>query len=68
MNWIVPGKFIAFCGPHSARNEEEGQHPPEAYLGYFRRYNVTTVVRLNKRIYEASRFTRSSLLPIAKPL
>jgi hypothetical protein len=23
-NWIIPGKFIAFCGPHSTKNEEEG--------------------------------------------
>jgi len=58
-NWIIPGKFIAFCGPHSVKNEEEGQHTPESYFSYFRRYNVTTIVRLNKRIYDASRFTRA---------
>lgn len=37
----------------------QGQHPPESYFSYFRKYNVTTIVRLNKRIYEASRFTRA---------
>lgn len=57
-NWIIPGKFIAFCGPHSTKNEEEGQHTPESYFNYFREYNVTTIVRLNKRIYDAARFTR----------
>lgn len=58
-NWIVPGKFIAFCGPHSTLNEEEGQHTPESYFPYFRKYGVTTIVRLNKRIYDAARFTRA---------
>jgi len=57
-NWIIPGKFLAFCGPHSAKNEDEGQHTPESYFSYFRKHNVTTVVRLNKRIYDASRFSR----------
>jgi len=85
-NWIIPGKFIAFCGPHSTKNEEEGallhtsawqfnktgitlttllssfsvpgQHTPESYFNYFREYDVTTIVRLNKRIYDAARFTR----------
>ena len=35
-----------------------GQHTPESYFNYFRKYNVTTIVRLNKRIYDAARFTR----------
>ena len=32
-------------------------HAPEAYFKYFRKNNVTTIVRLNKRIYDAKRFT-----------
>lgn len=32
-------------------------HAPEAYFPYFRKHNVTTVVRLNKKIYDAKRFT-----------
>lgn len=31
-------------------------HSPESYFSYFRLNNVSTVVRLNKKIYEASRF------------
>lgn len=31
-------------------------HAPEAYFPYFRKHNVTTVVRLNKKIYDARRF------------
>lgn len=25
LNWIVPGKFIAFCGPHAKLNNENGK-------------------------------------------
>ena len=31
-------------------------HAPEAYFPYFRKRNVTTIVRLNKKIYDARRF------------
>lgn len=31
-------------------------HAPESYFPYFRRNNVTTIVRLNQKIYEAARF------------
>lgn len=58
-NWVVPGKFLAFSGPHPKSKIENGYplHAPEAYFPYFRKHNVTTVVRLNKKIYDAKRFT-----------
>ncbi|XP_034386770.1 dual specificity protein phosphatase CDC14AB isoform X2 [Cyclopterus lumpus] len=59
LNWIVPGKFLAFSGPHPKTKIENGYplHAPEAYFPYFRKHNVTTVVRLNKKIYDSKRFT-----------
>ncbi|KAM4629390.1 dual specificity protein phosphatase CDC14AB isoform 2-T2 [Polymixia lowei] len=58
-NWIVPGKFLAFSGPHLKTKVENGYplHAPEAYFPYFRKHNVTTIIRLNKKIYDAKRFT-----------
>ncbi|KAM6305771.1 dual specificity protein phosphatase CDC14A isoform 2-T2 [Aegotheles albertisi] len=58
-NWIVPGKFLAFSGPHPKSKLENGYplHAPEAYFPYFKKHNVTTIIRLNKKIYEAKRFT-----------
>nr|CAD7570382.1 unnamed protein product [Timema californicum] len=58
LNWIVPQKFIAFCGPHAKSKIENGYplHAPESYFAYFRRNNVSTIVRLNKKIYDAARF------------
>lgn len=57
-NWIIPGKFLAFCSPHSESKVKNGYtlHSPETYFSYFRKHNVTTIVRLNKKIYDASRF------------
>ncbi|XP_053682396.1 putative uncharacterized protein DDB_G0277255 isoform X1 [Sabethes cyaneus] len=58
-NWIVPDKFLAFCGPHSKSRLDNGYpiHAPETYFDYFRKHNVTTVIRLNVKIYDAARFT-----------
>ncbi|XP_076462279.1 dual specificity protein phosphatase CDC14C-like isoform X3 [Babylonia areolata] len=57
-NWIVPNKFLAFCGPHPKSKVENGYplHAPEAYFNYFRKNNVRAIVRLNKKIYDARRF------------
>ncbi|XP_066474695.1 dual specificity protein phosphatase CDC14B isoform X2 [Tiliqua scincoides] len=57
-NWIIPEKFLAFSGPHSRSRIENGypHHAPEAYFPYFKRHNVTTVIRLNKKMYDAKRF------------
>uniref|UniRef100_A0A023EYL0 Protein tyrosine phosphatase cdc14 n=1 Tax=Triatoma infestans TaxID=30076 RepID=A0A023EYL0_TRIIF len=59
LNWIVPQKFLAFCGPHAITKIENGYplHSPESYFNYFRKNNVSTVIRLNKKIYDSSRFT-----------
>ncbi|XP_058421411.1 dual specificity protein phosphatase CDC14B isoform X2 [Diceros bicornis minor] len=61
LNWIIPDRFLAFCGPHSRTRLESGyhQHSPEAYIPYFKNHNVTTIVRLNKRMYDAKRFTNA---------
>ncbi|KZC11006.1 Dual specificity protein phosphatase CDC14A [Dufourea novaeangliae] len=59
LNWIVPGKFIAFCGPYAKSKIENGYplHAPESYFTYFRHNSVSTIIRLNTKIYDASSFT-----------
>lgn len=58
-NWVLPNKFIAFCGPHNSSKIDNGYHvhSPESYFSYFKSHNVTTIVRLNKKMYDAKRFT-----------
>ncbi|XP_065355684.1 probable serine/threonine-protein kinase DDB_G0282963 isoform X2 [Calliphora vicina] len=58
-NWIVPQKFIAFCGPHQKSKTLPNGYPchsPETYFEYFRDNNVTTIIRLNAKVYHASSF------------
>ncbi|XP_033212933.1 dual specificity protein phosphatase CDC14A-like [Belonocnema kinseyi] len=59
LNWLVPQKFLAFLGPST----ELGSlyHPPERYIDYFIKNDVVAVVRLNKKAYDASRFTRTGI-------
>ncbi|CAH8868855.1 unnamed protein product [Trichobilharzia szidati] len=61
LTWIIPNKFIAFCGPHAQSKLENGYplHCPEAYVPYFRKMNVSTIIRLNKKLYDARRFTNA---------
>ncbi|XP_018410946.1 PREDICTED: dual specificity protein phosphatase CDC14B [Nanorana parkeri] len=58
-NWIIPLKFLAFSGPHQKSKMENGypHHAPEAYFPYFRAHDISTVIRLNKKMYDAKRFT-----------
>eukprot|EP01006_Ploeotia_vitrea_P000364 TRINITY_DN102933_c0_g1_i1.p1 TRINITY_DN102933_c0_g1~~TRINITY_DN102933_c0_g1_i1.p1 ORF type:complete len:534 (-),score=9.36 TRINITY_DN102933_c0_g1_i1:57-1658(-) len=59
-NWVVPGKFVAFSGPHaSAQVSEEGfrSFTPEDYIPIFKPRNVCCVIRLNKRQYDRRKFT-----------
>ena len=38
------------------------QHGPETYFSYFKQHNVSTVVRLNKKNYDASKFTEQGFI------
>ncbi|KAI7836708.1 hypothetical protein COHA_009484 [Chlorella ohadii] len=60
LNWIVPGKLMAFSGPSAQPKHFGGwrTYMPEDYIEYFREHNVGAVVRLNKKMYESSRFTQ----------
>lgn len=51
--WVLPSSFLfpfffQIGYPH---------HAPEAYFPYFRKHKVTTIIRLNKKLYDAKRFT-----------
>jgi len=59
LNWHVPGKFLAFAGPHQVNRITETGYPhlaPEDYFDYFKQHNVTDIVRLNNKQYDSQRF------------
>lgn len=63
-NWCLNGKFIAFAGPHAVREMGAGGYQtlcPDDYISYFKRKNVTLVVRLNKKYYDAKKFTSQGI-------
>ena len=52
-------KFLAFAGPHNKSRIENGYplHAPDHYFHYFHTHGISTIIRLNKRMYEAKKFT-----------
>jgi len=61
LNVIVPNKFIAFAGPYFKEFDEEGYPAltPDFYIPIWRKFNVTTVIRLNKKCYDKRVFTKA---------
>ncbi|XP_037296277.1 tyrosine-protein phosphatase CDC14 homolog [Manduca sexta] len=60
LNWIVPGKFLAFIGP--VDYSVSLYHPPEMYIDYFLENNVKIVIRLNKRLYDGNVFSNVGII------
>ncbi|CAE7902985.1 CDC14A, partial [Symbiodinium sp. KB8] len=61
LNWLAEGKVLAFAGPHEVRSSTpEGYHTlsPDDYIPYFKKKNVSLVVRLNKKYYDENRFKK----------
>ena len=64
LNWTLANKFIAFAGPHATRESHPGGYTslcPDDYVPYFKRRNVKLVVRLNKKYYDARKFTQHGI-------
>jgi len=63
LNWIIPGKFVAFSGPSGQQRDPDGyrRFTPEDYVPIFKKLGVTLVVRLNNKQYEKERFTKHGI-------
>ncbi|XP_039746463.1 uncharacterized protein LOC120624153 [Pararge aegeria] len=59
LNWILPGKFLAFIGPVDYCVSL--YHPPEMYIDYFLDNNVKIVIRLNKNLYDGNVFMNAGI-------
>ncbi|XP_059490610.1 dual specificity protein phosphatase CDC14C-like [Neocloeon triangulifer] len=61
LNLLVPDKFLAFRGP-AERTEIRNGYPyfaPDKYFDYFKSNNVSTIIRLNAKFYEAEDFVKA---------
>lgn len=63
LNWIIPGKFIAFMGPTDHRpGQDRLGNSPEDYLEVFRHFGVTHVIRLNEPTkYDRQKFIKNGI-------
>lgn len=63
MNWIIPGKFLAFAGPSANPIDSDGYptFQPEDYAPMFQKAGINLVVRLNKKQYNRSRFVDAGI-------
>lgn len=61
LNWIIPNKMLAFSGPHNRTGFVNNcpQFEPSFYFDYFRKKNVTTIIRLNEKRYDERKFTEA---------
>jgi len=64
LNWIVPGKLVAFSGPAARPTDYVGFRAmvPEDYWDYYHRRRVTAVVRLNKKVGGRAMWTAFGLV------
>lgn len=63
LTWVSP-KFIAFAGPHNHYSRTPQGHvmlTPEHYIPYFKKKNVTLVVRLNEKQYDEKKFLSAGI-------
>ncbi|DAZ93631.1 TPA: hypothetical protein N0F65_007965 [Lagenidium giganteum] len=63
LTWVSP-KFIAFAGPHNQYSRTPQGHvmlTPEHYIPYFKKKNVTLVVRLNEKQYDEKKFLSAGI-------
>lgn len=63
LNWIIPGKFLAFMGPVDKVPGQERQygHTGSSYVNIFKHLGVSKVVRLNDHKYDCAAFTNNGI-------
>ena len=63
MNWIIPGKFLAFPSPYAKEYDEEGYRTftPLDYCPIFKKMGINLVVRLNKPAYDKKIFEKNGI-------
>ena len=54
MNWTLPGRILAMSSPSSYKTD--GGLAPAFFLDFFKTNRVTTIVRLNEKLYDHSEF------------
>lgn len=61
MNWVIPGKLMAFASPYSTNVLQGGWRvcTPKDLLNVFKKFGITRIVRLNNRLYDENIFLKA---------
>ncbi|OHT12049.1 hypothetical protein TRFO_18241 [Tritrichomonas foetus] len=62
MNWLIPGKLMAFASPYSMPVLPSGDRvaTPEVVIPTFKELGINHIVRLNKQYYDAEDFRKEN--------
>jgi cell division cycle 14 len=52
LNWIIPGKFVAFSTPVDSSDASDFTFGPDYYVPIFKKLGVGMVIRLNTKEYD----------------
>lgn len=60
LNVIIPDKFVHFSGPSDTHRDADGYPAltPDDYIDVFKSLGVSDIIRLNKKCYDKTRFTK----------
>lgn len=60
INWIIPGKLLAFSGPVDKSTDPNGykRFTPEDYVPIFKKFNIKAIVKLNEKQYDEEKFRK----------
>ena len=62
LNWIIPGKFIAFMGPiDTPPGQAKKGNGARDYVQIFKHFGVTHVIRLNEPQYNEETFLKNGI-------
>jgi len=63
LNWIIPGKMLAFSSPSNSTHDSEGYRTftPDDYSTVFKKWKVGLVVRLNNKTYDREKFIKNGI-------
>jgi len=63
MNWIIPGKFLAFSSPSPSKFDHDGYRTftPEDYCPIFKNWKINLVIRLNNAVYDREKFVKNGI-------
>ena len=59
MNWIIPGKILAFSSPSDTFSD--GSIHSKFFIDKFQKMKINGIIRLNERMYDENNFKNNGI-------